>query len=258
VEAVADTMIEAGIHPPNGRWFVDSRALSNDIKLGLGSSGAVAAGLVAAWAPHVAPEAALHLALDAHHRFQGRIGSGSDVIASAHGGLVRVQRGQPPQALAVPNELEHATIAVGAPADTRDMVRRMRAWRSAAPRVAAPLFDDLATAAAAGVYALSSMDIDGWLDAVRRYEACERALTRASGVPIITPAIEGAIQAAANAGWVAKPSGAGGGDVVVAFSRRGDRDRLEEAVRSVGLSSISLALSPGGVLFAPLDRTSRT
>jgi len=258
VRAVLGTLTALGLPAPTGRWFVDSSALSHDDKLGLGSSGAVAAALVAAWAPGLAPTDALDAALEAHHAFQGRVGSGSDVIASALGGLVHVQRGESPRRLPAPADLDHVAIATGVAADTRVMVRQMKAFRDADPDGAAPLFADLTRAATAGVDALADGDARRWIDAVRAFADAERALTRASGVPIVSAPVDRAMAAAEHAGWTAKPSGAGGGDVVVAFAVDGDRDALDAAVRSAGLTPISLALAADGVLFADAGRSSRT
>lgn len=258
LNAVAMTLRASGVAPPAGRWFVDSSALSDDAKLGLGSSGAVAAALVAAWAPRLDADTALGLALEAHHAFQGRVGSGSDVIASALGGLVEVRRDRPPVRHRAIAGLDHVAIATGVAADTRVMVRRVRAWREARPTDAAPIMAALADAARAGVDAIANGHAGDWLAAVSAFARAERALTRASGVPVVSEVIDRALSAARSAGWWAKPSGAGGGDVVVAFAVDGDRAALDASVRDAGLTPISLALAPRGVLFADADGPSRT
>ena len=67
VGTVAATLARAGVRVARVRVTADSSALAAEAKLGLGSSGAVAAGLVAALAPALPRDEALELALQNGH-----------------------------------------------------------------------------------------------------------------------------------------------------------------------------------------------
>lgn len=247
VAAVASEVHDRFGAPDACRLHTDSSALSSETKLGLGSSGAVAAGLVAALMPDLDAAEALELALAAHWRFQDGRGSGADVVASCFGGLSVMQHGFDPAPLAAPAELRFAALYTGVAANTRTLVDAFRAWQSS-DAAAQTTVEALSATARGGVDALRSGDVPGWLDAVRTYAAHERALTR-RGVGIMTEPVERAVQAAEAAGWVAKPSGAGGGDVVVCFGGPdADLDRLVAAAAAVDIEPVPLALAPSGVL----------
>lgn len=233
--------------PAACRLHTDSTALSSDTKLGLGSSGAVAAGLAAALMPDLDADAALELALAAHWRFQDGRGSGADVVASCFGGLSVMQRGMDPTPVEAPSDLQFMALYTGVAANTRTLVDAFRAWQSSDPS-SANVVNALTATATAGVDALRGGDVSGWLAAVGAYVELERALTNA-GVGIANEPVERALRAAEEAGWVAKPSGAGGGDVVVCFgAATADPERLIHAARDAAVEPVPLALAPSGVL----------
>lgn len=248
VAAVARTLDARGIHPPPQRVSAESSALSDGDKLGLGSSGAVAAGLVAALTAHtdLGADERLTIALDAHRAFQGGRGSGSDVYASSLGGLLRIAPGSAPRAVAAPAALRFAVIATGVPADTRTLIGAFRDW-TARPG-AAEVVTALRGCSERGIAALEAGDVSGWCDAVAGYLELEIAMTD-GGVGVVNAPVRAAVDAAQQAGWVAKPSGAGGGDIVVAFGGpTADVARLDAACAAAGVARIDLALEPSGVL----------
>src|SRR5690606_5365902 len=120
VEAVVRTLEQAGRlrQDLDGELELDSSELSADEKLGLGSSGAVCTAMVAALVtPGLAAEEVVGLCHRAHRRFQGGVGSGSDVFASFHGGLLEV-RGARACPLPLPPALEVAVLWTGRSAST--------------------------------------------------------------------------------------------------------------------------------------------
>jgi len=222
-------------------------------KLGLGGSAAATVLAVRAARPELSEEETLSLAVASHFIEQGGSGSGGDVAASCMGGILRVESRVPwdsaEDALALPveellrahpidarrvrapSDLRLLLAFTGEPADTRVLVKRVRAliagdgprWRvceSAITRACEEL-----------IQALEASDRDAALQAVRDGAAAMARLGEAAQAPIVTPALAKACALAAAAGAAAKPSGAGGGDcaVVVAF---GDemRDRAQAAL----------------------------
>ncbi|HEY2030264.1 MAG TPA: hypothetical protein VGH20_13755 [Myxococcales bacterium] len=222
-------------------------------KLGLGGSAAATVVAVRAARPELSEEETLPLAVAAHFIEQGGSGSGGDVAASCLGGILRVEsrlpwdsaeqamsssleellRARPVEAQRVrtPSDLRLLLAFTGESADTRVLVKRVRAlfagdrprWRiceAAITRACETLID-----------ALERSDAEAALQAVRDGAAAMARLGDAAQAPIVTPALAKACALAASAGAAAKPSGAGGGDcaVVLAF---GDemRDRAEAAL----------------------------
>jgi phosphomevalonate kinase len=253
-DALTDVRWQAGV------LHIDSSELSRDSKLGLGSSGAVAAALTVALAGRAIPVDArlLELALHAHHTFQGRAGSGSDVTASMLGGVVHCGGGRPPFRVtgALP---AFVAFYAGQSADTRDMVRRMRQWQHSDGQQAIKLLTRLRDIAGRGAFALRKSDRPGFIDAVERFARAERDLTLASGVPIVSDSIGAIMDFCFQNGYIAKPSGAGGGDVVVGFHLQPNvayqadaevhaRGWLRDAARERNLDLLDLKIAFEGAL----------
>lgn len=215
-------------------------------KLGLGSSAAVTASVVgyhlaAAGLDPRDPEIradALGLALAAHAEAQGGGGSGADVAAAIHGGVVRfVDRKSSP--VAAPTWLRTGFVDAGAPAVTSSFVAAVREGAKLHPRDYQLAMEELRAAGRGfeeAYLAEGEDDLDNRfaaiLEATRRHCEGLRRLQALSGAPIMTDAIEAIVSEAAAAGVAAKPSGAGGGDLVVLFSHRpGEIDRLGETLR---------------------------
>ena len=250
--AVVATLTEAGaaLAPLTGRLQLSSPDLvdaTSGLKFGFGSSAAAAAALTVALVRLAGlPDQHLPaLAHAAHLRFQKGAGSGIDVETSLFGGLAAMRRG--PSGLAVtplrlPAGLRVAVLHAGEAANTRTMLATLAAARAAArPGVEASLAA-MAEAAEASVVALVAGNVSDFLTRVAGFADAERALSAAASLPIMSASVERCIEVAARAGWVAKPSGAGGGDIVVAFA-----DGLEptEALAASAESACIPLLLPG-------------
>ena len=224
----------------SGLLTVDSAGLGGDAKYGLGSSGAAASGVVAALARPMVPTEVLAATALAAHDSWGKVGSGADVLVSMHGGIQSVQDRQVTR-LHMPNSLQARIIFTGTAANTRTMVRAMNAWRDANPDAAAALFEQLRIAATSGRQALLDGDGDTFVRAVAAYAVLEATLTIESKVPIINARVRAAMNAAADCGLVAKPSGAGGGDIVIAFANtQVDDNALAAACQSAGCTLLDV------------------
>src|SRR5262249_38651593 len=152
-----------------GRVQVDSSALARDgRKLGLGSSAAAvvaAAGLVLG----TDDRARIHeVAHRAHARAQaprGARGSGADIAASVHGGLLEVTRTDDE----TPNLVERIAGApppfclvwTETPADTPTLVARVRAFAASAPQAHKTCMDHLGAVAAGLAAAMRAADAPG-------------------------------------------------------------------------------------------------
>lgn len=253
LEAVLETLKEDEIPLPTkgAAYRFSTNALNAATKIGLGSSAAVAALGVVAFGGELGQtlqnaDEVYRLALAAHHRFQGGVGSGSDVAAACYGGLLRMEKGQAPRRLdcALPHVL---VIYTGFEANTRTFVRRVRAQSDQpAVRDALSTMRDLAIQ---GASALEEADLPSFLRSVRAFHRAEVALTKASGVPVVTSEIAQAVALLEQCGGAAKASGAGGGDIVIGFfATAAEREMAISMAVQAGLDVIPLAVEARGVL----------
>lgn len=211
-------------------------------KLGIGSSAAVATVAAALARGRGGPET-LALALDAHRKATGG-GSGVDVASSFHGGIIAAKR-QPSAVRLLPVGLPGLhlfTLFTGESASTSELVRACRAaatWREHASH--------LARLADEGIEAWSSGDAARFLRVVSQYGNAMDTLGRDAGVPVVTESIRAAMRLATEGGGAAKPSGAGGGDVVIGFSS--DPELGRQIAAETGLVSVELVVDPLGLSF---------
>jgi len=223
---------------------VDSRAfLFGGRKLGLGRSAATVTAAVAALVG--GGEDGFAAALEAHADFQEGRGSGGDVAASFHGGVVEVRRRDgrlAATARSLPAGLHLVVGYTGTAALTDPMLRRFAVAH--APRV----LSDLRAAAERAAAAIARADGAAFLEAVDASGDLLGALGEEAAIPIVTPALARLVAVARRTGAAAKPSGAGGGDCGIAFARSPEHAAaVSEAWAAEGLVPLALAITPDGV-----------
>lgn len=253
IHAVQQTLEAASIALPTRGYTLcfDSSALAHEQKLGIGSSAAIAAlAAVALTEPtHWASDdktALFRLTQRAHQQFQGGVGSGSDVAAACMGGILRTQKGCDPQPMP-PTSLHTLILYTGQAANTSDFIRAVQAKkdRSEVRRALQHMTD----ATYVGVEAMEQNDTSRFLDAVRAFHRNEFKLTVASGVPIVTDDIAEIVESMEACGGAAKASGAGGGDIVIAFFADLDsKIRAADAARAADFQVLPIAVESRGVL----------
>ncbi len=234
--------LEAVGAPPAHYHFVDAAPTLAQGKAGLGGSAAATvvaclAGSALAGRP-LSPHALWAAAHDVHHRVQGS-GSGIDVAAAAHGGVFRWEAGK-----AVPIEAPPIHLAYsGSSAATGPRVVAFRAWATAHPDAAATLVAD--TVALVNRFERDPMSV---LDAAG--ERLSRMALEA-GIAYWTPGLQSLVAQTHLHGGGAKPSGAGGGDVVVAILPEGSARRWRAAVEADGYPVLPVAIAPGAHELTP-------
>ena len=208
---------------PAGRYrFFDLDPCDLPGKPGFGGSAAATVAAVLAGGGR-GPEA-----FAIHHRVQGG-GSGIDVAASLHGGLVRFQAGEV-QRLPV---VEPVVVFSGQSASTGPRVTAYRGWSQRA---------DFVASSTALVDAFTADPIPAMAEA----GALLAAMARAAGIAYLTPGLERIAALAQAHGGAAKPSGAGGGDCAVALLPDADATRaFEAACAAHGLVVIPVSPAPG-------------
>lgn len=214
-------------------------------KLGIGSSAAVAV-VTAALARGRGDELTFEVALEGHRDAAGGVGSGVDLAASFYGGIVACRR-QPAPVDVLPSRIRglHLTVVwAGESASTSQLVRACRkaeTWSR--------WMEIMTGLAEEGISAWAKGDPSRFLSVVARYGRAMAGLGRDAGVPVVTDTISAVLEQAEILGAAAKPSGAGGGDVVVIFSESAEVG-LEAAARA-GVRVIDLAIDPQGLRREP-------
>ena len=216
-------------------------------KLGLGTSAAAVvaalrAGLICA-GHDLAPDTFVATAHAVHHDLQGGKGSGYDIATIAAGGCVAWHA---PSAtltrLSWPAGLHAAALFTGVAADTREAIEKPP---TGARRAA------MATAAVALRGAWVDGDVAAILAGLRGCQAAfDAAVTEQPA--LMSPALAGAMSFIRAHGGVARVSGAGGGDCVLAFS---DDDAAMNALvqRWRAMGRLVVARLPAD-LFSGVDR----
>ena len=227
-------------------------------KLGLGSSAAAAvAAAGAVFARHGddlgdpgVREALLEVALEGHRAVAPR-GSGVDVAAAVYGGFLRVRRadGLAIAPMVWPAALRARVVYTGKSARTSELVAGVDQLRERRPAEHQQRIDAIAAAADALIAAIDRADAGAAIDAVGRHHDAMADLGAAAGAPIVEERLAMVAELARTEGGAAKPSGAGGGDVAIAFFA--DEPAEARFVRRCGdanLSLVDLDLGAMGVL----------
>jgi phosphomevalonate kinase len=253
---------------------IDVQALQDEAgqKLGLGSS---AASIVASFGAralargddprHAAVRSEIfRAARDAHQRQQGG-GSGVDVAASVHGGVLRytVLRGsarapggaasQRPsgtrrlevsiQAVDMPPGLVLAAFWSGTSARTSELLARVDALRARGG--AGAVFTALREVAEEAADAVG--EAGRFVQRAAGFGRALAALGDAADAPIVPPAFAELSALAEREGAAFFPSGAGGGDVAVWLGVQPPSPDFVARADALGLSPLTLAVDHGGV-----------
>lgn len=177
-------------------------------KLGIGSSAAICTATCAALASFLDAPFDFAAALQAHRLLQGSQGSGIDVAAAFHGGLLRFQDGTATP-VTWPVGLHYQFVWTGSSARTTDHLGRFRVWKAAG---------DLQPLAALRAASEALFSNPG-MPALHDYRLTLRRFDAAAGVGIYSSPHQRLDELAITSQVVYKPCGAGGGDIGVAFSR---------------------------------------
>jgi len=262
-EAIAAREIaQARLGAVPGMMTLDVSRLRSDgqtQKLGLGSSAAAAAAAAAAvFVAHgrdltdpIIRAEVLDDAMAGHRRIAPN-GSGADVAAATLGGIVRFRRpeGASDDAFeatpaSLPTNVEMRIVWTGAEARTSDLVARVDAW---AAGDAKGHDEVIARIGAAAAMLAGATDAESLIAAAEAHGEAMAELGERAGAPIVEERLRKVMGAAKAAGGAAKPSGAGGGDVAIAFFASEDRaQRFEAACAEAGFTPLPLALGEGGV-----------
>lgn len=221
---------------PPAQLSVDTRCLyDGPNKLGLGSSAAVAAASAAALialhdhdlSEREVRDRVFAAALRGHARVAPQ-GSGADVAAATYGGYLSFQRAGEDtfiQVIEPPSPVVCVLIWTGESARTSDLLRQVNRLEASSPKNHARCMSALKEHATEFAEAFRSGDGRGIIRQARDYNACMSALGEAARAPIVNAKLRRIAEWAWWHGGAAKPCGAGGGDLAIAFFL--DRDAAE-------------------------------
>lgn len=244
VKAVVARAGRSGHGLDSGGITIDTSAFSDEQghKLGLGSSSAVAV-LATSLITGRGDETVLEIAVDAHREASGGEGSGVDVAACYYGGVIAARK-QPSPVIPLASRMRNLTMSVlftGTSVSTKTFVEKARAAAKWAEWCA-----NMKMIAEDGIRAWEQQNELAYLSAVARYARAMGGLGRDAGIPIVTEQIDAMIKLADEARTAAlKPSGAGGGDVVVMWSR--DPDLSARIAEKTGATLLDLTVDQRGL-----------
>lgn len=220
---------------------LDTTAFSVEgTKVGIGSSAAVTVALAAALEGSTDVFAQ---ALRAHAALQGGAGSGIDVAAAVHGGLIQYDmRSRNVVELDWPDGLKMRVLWSGVPASTGAKLDKL-AEQAIRPSRAA-----LTRAAGETAGAWRSGDADKVLAGYPNYIEALRQFSVDHDLGIFDAGHDQLTDAAMAGNLVYKPAGAGGGDIGVLFGRNAaDLDRFIAAHESMIHAVVPCVIDPAGV-----------
>ena len=239
------------------RRFFDAES---SLKLGFGSSSALAAALTAVLV-RAGPEEATtrpardirQLAMRAHLDFQGGKGSGVDVATAVSGGLIAfaMRPDQRIKALKWPPGISYSMMWSGKPASTAERLRKLERFER----------NRAARAAAAKLVDASRNVLDAWIKqkpgdifkSLQFYTAALRRFSLEHGVGVFDAGHQELCEAADDLGFLYKPCGAGGGDIGIVFLPGDVKDSsvAEFGIRAgqLGFRKLDRTLEPTGLMY---------
>ena len=209
-------------------------------KLGIGSSAAITVALLeaqlkAAQILHgiqVSQSDAIKAAIQTHRMMQNNMGSGADVIASAIGGAQIVHNcPDNPQIQSIPSShLPHFALLV-----THQQAPTCSYIQAARNHDKTPEFrqiiQHIANAGESAAKSLLAQNKAEFLSIMDAFPDMLGALGKIISMPIVPPLFHDIAPIAKSSGVVLKTSGAGGGDIFIAFAN--DREKLNDFVHSI-------------------------
>ena len=234
-------------------------------KIGLGASAAILVASLAAIEADAGADLATPdvreklfvLARKAHAAAQSG-GSGVDVAASVHGGVIRYVMNEPVRRVALPRGLQLHVFACGTSARTSELRARVDQLAETDATLHRSCMDDLATTAKDAVRAVDAGDGAAFVETLRRTARGLARLGTSAGVEIVPAGFEELEMLAAREDASFSVSGAGGGDVAVFLGPAAPSATFIARASALGLFVLDLSIDHKGVRTAPVATVSTT
>ncbi len=228
-------------------------------KLGLGASASITVSLLSALKEYigkpVSGEGLYREAYPIHRKAQGKLGSGSDIAASAVGGVIQYTMPESTsngsgiiETVDWPEDLQVIPVWAGQSASTQDLVKQVQTYRDEDPSSYNEIMDPMIRLSEEGCRAFQEGDIDALAEVVSDFVQQEHKLGEVSETDIVSEVHKRIAGVVHKAGGTYKPSGAGNGDMGVAFcSGMSKRIEIEEALEKSAFDVINLAIQSKSV-----------
>ena len=231
-------------------------------KLGLGSSAALTVALVQGILYILDqndfrvtdPDRLFRLAEKIHYRAQGKRGSGIDIASSCFGGTIIFQKlaNHDPYSfkinkIDIPEDLIILPIWTGISASTPELVKQVHKFREKNQQSYDFIFKKLTQISQQACEDLKESNTLKFLDHCRHYFETLTELGEASQANIVSPVHQEMAKIVYAEGAVYKPSGAGGGDIGLAFTQSNEvaKNVSDKLLRS-GYEILNLDASSAG------------
>ena len=254
-ETVFQHAVQHDFSVPCGTYEFDSSELCgpDGRKLGLGSSAALCSALMKQLLPAANCDTIFKHALAAHKLFSGGKGSGLDVATTCYGGIIEFQAGaELPEINNIePNELFQNLIVVdcGCSQNTRAQLEQLQIYKNLKPTEYDQKIAQLAKSFASLKKQLFQPE-SSWAELVTCVDESVnmlRKLAKAANMQIISPRIEEIISLAKAQGGTAKSTGAGGGDLVLAFIPKTNHQNFTHSLEGSDFTPIPVEVAHTGV-----------
>jgi phosphomevalonate kinase len=193
-------------------------------KFGLGSSAAATVAAASSLSVYLdlnlSRESLFNTVFAAHHTAQDTVGSGVDIAASIYGGILIYSistRDQKPDAVDFPQDLYIMPIWTGKSASTTDLVSKLQLWAEANESEYMQLIEAMKEVSAAACLYIKRAESDKFCTTIRTYYNLLSDMTRRCNIPILSSEHVQIGKIVNDAGGVYKSSGAGFGDLGIAF-----------------------------------------
>lgn len=232
-------------------------------KLGLGSSAALTAALISALIQFIdnkfeAPrqtQKIFEASLRAHRKAQGNLGSGIDVAASVFGGILKYKivdrefvKMPLYETLTIPPNLHILILWTGRSASTGHFVQKVETFKRTEPKNFEKIINRMSAISVEGIEAFRRKNTSQFMDAVKQYSIQMKNLGEKSGVPIVSEVHQKISEIVIEGGGVYKPSGAGGGDLGIAFCESAVvKERIAGKLLRDGFKTINLEIAAKGI-----------
>lgn len=260
-EHTARKLTEKGIKIPPLEIFLDTYDFyytQSLLKLGLGSSAAITVSLITGLLSanlvdpnDISRETILKLAIDTHKKAQGNIGSGIDIVTAVYGGILKYQIKNNEisfQKLKMPENLYYATIWSGKSASTTGYVKKFYEFKKKKANEFNKLIEQMTEVSGNGIDAFEKGELTIFLEKYDEYYHLLKSLNNYLSLPVITPEHNLIHDVCHKNGVVYKSSGAGGGDLGIAFSlSKENLDATIEELKSMNFDTIAIEFGAEGI-----------
>ena len=270
---------ENNVTPDHFSLSINSELDDNSgIKYGLGSSAAVVTAVMSAILKKYLPTepsamVIFKLAAISHVKTQGN-GSGADVAASAHGGMLQYSSFQANwlktayenadsliellekdwpyfsmKSIQLPEDIHICIGWTGKPASTARLVDNVLKLKENNPASFQQFLTDSESAVAAFSQGMQEGDIPLLLEGVKKNRQSLATVGKASNTDIETPLLGKLCDLAEQYGGAGKPSGAGGGDCGIAFMPSKEKaEELMAAWEKAGIKPLDIQVNKTGAI----------